>query len=221
MATVSKVISSGTLGPGSASALGARENALPEGTQMELVLNTSGVTVSAEMIQQLGGPAGAIVGLIGDIAGPRFVPGNTAAAGLAGLVNALGGSGGPFAGIKRWSGQALATSSGSQVRIRWVKEAAASQLIIAGLAGLTAAAAAFVLGSSIPVILAAAIAVGGLFFLAYPLYQLLAWVVQQVQQIVHNIGALPGGSLALDLALAGGGLLAFVLIVRGVSHHGG
>ena len=219
MALVSTVISHGQLGPGSASTLGALENRLPEGTQMELVLNTRGITVTAAVFRQLGGIPGAVVGLVGDIAGPRFVPGNTAAAGLAGLVNALGGSGGPFAGVKRWPGQALAVSSGSQVRIRWVKEAAASQLIIAGLAGLTAAAAAVVLGASVPVILAAAIAVGGLFFLAYPVYQLLAWVVQSTKQVIHGISASPVGRVGLDLALVGGGLLAVVLIAKGVSHH--
>ena len=221
MATVSKVISSGTLGAGSASALGAQENKLPEGTQMELVLTAKAITVPAGALIALGGIAGAAVALLGDITGPRLVSGSASASGLASLVNALGSSGGPFAGVKRWAGQALAVSSGSQVRIRWVKEAAASQLIIAGLAGLTAAAAAFTLGYGTPVIIAAAIAVAGLFFLAYPLYQLLAWVVQKVQQIIHGIGASPVGSVGLDIALVGGGLFALVLIVKGVSHHGG
>lgn len=220
MATVAKTLSSGKLGPGSASALGALENGMPEGTQMELVLQAQGVTIPAAGLIALGGVAGAAVALLGNIGGPMAVNANQVATGLAGLVNALGGHGGPLAGLKRWAGQPLAVSSGGQVRIRWVKEAPASQLILTTIAGLTAAGAAFLLGYGLPVIIAAAIVVGGIFFLAYPVYQLVAWVVQQVNKIIHSLPSLPGGSAALDLALVGGGLLAVILIAKGVSHHG-
>jgi len=215
VATVAQVISQGKLGPGTPSALGSLESRLPEGTQMELVLTTPGITVPAAALAALAGPAGVVVALVGDITGPRLVSASQAATGLAGLVNSLGGSGGPFASIKRWPGQALASSSGSQVRIRWVKEAPAAQILLASLAALTAGGVAAFLGASVPVILVAAAVVGGLFFLAYPAYQLVAWVVKTV------LPGLPGGSsVGLDVLLLGAGVLGVYLLAKGRSHGG-
>lgn len=210
--TVTKTLASGALGPGTAARVGQLESTLPEGTPCELVIHTKGITLTQTVLAAVAGPVGFALGFL--TGGSQVVSSATVAQGMADLVNKLGQSGGPLAHVSRQHGHALATSQGGAIHIRWVKESTASDVILSTLAALTAGAlAALVTEFSWPVIVAAAVAVGGLLFLALTAFQFLATVTTDVGKA---IGTLTGGSVWGDLALIGGGVFAIILIARGI-----
>lgn len=186
--------------------MGQAEATLPEGAQVEWTWTLASVPIVTTLALPFANLFGA----------PRVVAlGDQVAQGLADIINALGQSGRPFAGMKRWPGQPLASANGSTLTIRWVKESIWTPTVFAVLGGGAALAADFFVGPSLVVALAigAIVAVG-----IYAVMTGWKFIASWVEHLASPGSGVAGTSILEDVALGGAALLALVLIARGA--HG-